>query len=97
MASMNELLANIIKKQKAEIPRISSASYVQRSIRSRLVEGLENDSIKVIIGPRRAGKSSLAFQVLKDKKFAYGILSYKRGLCENCLKGMVIIENEIKE
>lgn len=71
MASMNELLANIIKKQKAEIPRISSASYVQRSIRSRLVEGLENDSIKVIIGPRRAGKSSLAFQVLKDKKFAY--------------------------
>lgn len=33
----------------------------------------------------------------KDKKFAYGILSYKRGLCENCLKGMVIIENEIKE
>lgn len=33
----------------------------------------------------------------KDKKYAYGILSYKRGLCENCLKGMVIIENEIKE
>jgi predicted AAA+ superfamily ATPase len=68
---MNGLLANLIKKQKLEIPRIANQAYVERSLRTRLVEGLDSDVIKVIIGPRRAGKSSLAFQVLKGRRFAY--------------------------
>ncbi len=71
MVSMNDLLANLIRKQKSEIVRISDQAYVERSVRARLVEGLDSDAIKVIIGPRRAGKSSLALQVLKGKKFVY--------------------------
>jgi len=68
---MNDLLANLIRKQKSEILRISDQAYVERSIRSRLLDGLNGEAIKVIIGPRRAGKSSLAFQVLSGKRFAY--------------------------
>ncbi len=71
MASMNELLANLIRKQKSEISRITARAYVERSIGSRVLGGLESDAVKVIIGPRRAGKSSLALQVLQGKKFVY--------------------------
>lgn len=68
---MNDLLANLIRTQKSEIRSISDQAYVERSMGSRLIDGLDSDAIKVIIGPRGAGKSSLAFQVLSRKRFAY--------------------------
>jgi predicted AAA+ superfamily ATPase len=68
---MNELLANAILKQKAEIRPISAAAFVHRELSQKVADGLSMDAIKVIIGPRRAGKSSLALQVLRDRNFAY--------------------------
>jgi uncharacterized protein len=68
---MNELLASLIQKQRSEIPSISKQAYVPRSTRGALMKRLETDAIKVIIGPRRAGKSSLAIQALDGAKFAY--------------------------
>lgn len=71
MDNMNTLLANLIQKQKAEIPRLIKAAYIRRNISQRVLSALDTDSIKVIIGPRRSGKSSLALQILRDKSFAY--------------------------
>jgi len=68
---MNNLLSNVVLKQKAEIRYISEAAYVQRELSSKLESALGADAIKVIIGPRRAGKSSLALQTLRGKNFAY--------------------------
>lgn len=71
LASMNEALASLIRKQRSEIKRISDQAYVRRSVRDGLNKGLDSEAIKVIVGPRRAGKSSLAIQALKGTKFAY--------------------------
>lgn len=46
-------------------------------------ESLKNDLIKVIIGPRRAGKSVFALQMLKDTNFAYLNFDDERLLGDN--------------
>ncbi len=68
---MNELLTNLIKRQRTEISSIINAAYVRRNLTEDISKNLDTDSIKVIMGPRRSGKSSLALQVLDGKKFAY--------------------------
>lgn len=48
-----------------------SRKLVGRQMSTSLSKALPTRLVKVITGPRRAGKSTLAFQVLADKKFAY--------------------------
>lgn len=71
MDNMNNPLANLIHKQKAEVSSLIGTAYVTRSVAGALLSTLDTDSIKVIIGPRRSGKSSLVLQILRDKPFAY--------------------------
>jgi uncharacterized protein len=68
---MSNLVTNCVRNQKAEIKRILDSAFIQRNMTERLVAALDEDAIKVIIGPRRSGKSSLAIQALNGKKFAY--------------------------
>jgi predicted AAA+ superfamily ATPase len=44
---------------------------VPRQLVSTVQQALSSSLVKVIIGPRRAGKSTLAFQTLADRRFAY--------------------------
>ncbi len=44
---------------------------IPRQLMTSLANSLSSSLVKVITGPRRAGKSTLAFQALSDKKFAY--------------------------
>ena len=46
-------------------------SLVPRELASSLSKALSSRLVKVITGPRRAGKSTLAFQVLAGRRFAY--------------------------
>lgn len=46
-------------------------TLVIRQLASTLSKALSSRLVKVITGPRRAGKSTLAFQVLAGKRFAY--------------------------
>lgn len=46
-------------------------TLVPRQMSPTLSKALSSSLVKVITGPRRAGKSTLAFQTLADKKFAY--------------------------
>ena len=71
MANMNELLANIVRKQKNEAERILRVASVKRSLEQKIRASLREPSIKVISGPRRAGKSTLALQALKGSEAAY--------------------------
>ncbi|MCX6117211.1 MAG: ATP-binding protein [Proteobacteria bacterium] len=68
---MTNLLTNTIIRQKPEIKRILESAFVPREMTQNLVNALDDDAIKVIIGPRRSGKSSVAVQALSNKKFAY--------------------------
>lgn len=68
---MKDPLINLIGKQKEERDFILSRPKVPRDKTNLLKELLKSSLIKVITGPRRAGKSTMAFQALSDSKFGY--------------------------
>ena len=69
---MSEILYNALLRQKKEKQYILGRNTIPRSKSLLRLKGyLSSPLIKVILGPRRAGKSTLAFQSLQDQKFAY--------------------------
>jgi len=62
---------NIILQQKAERDIFLSRAYIPRAQLNSMKSLLENKMIKVITGPRRAGKSILAILSLQGTNFAY--------------------------
>jgi uncharacterized protein len=65
------MIKNIILQHKAERDLLLNKSYVQRIDSIQIEYYLGTNLIKLITGPRRAGKSVLALQLLKEKNFAY--------------------------
>ncbi|MBN8548311.1 MAG: ATP-binding protein, partial [Deltaproteobacteria bacterium] len=68
---MNSKLINLVQAQKAERDLLISKETIVREQSSKLKGQLSSELVKVITGPRRAGKSVLTFQVLKGLNFAY--------------------------
>ncbi len=66
---MSEGIREVLVKEKDEAVKILSSKTVKREI--SLGKSLENNLVKVIIGPRRAGKSYFSLQSINDKRFAY--------------------------
>lgn len=65
------MIKDMILRQKYEKEKIVKGNYVERKERSTAKKWLESDLIKVITGPRRAGKSVFAFMLLKESPFMY--------------------------
>jgi len=65
------MLKEIVLQHKAEKEKLLLKSYVLREKLSFAKKFLDTDLIKVITGPRRAGKSVFSILLLKEKKFAY--------------------------
>lgn len=65
------MLKNTVLKQKQEKEQLFSLSYVERTKTAQARKWLDSDLIKVILGPRRAGKSVFSLMLLKDRPFAY--------------------------
>ena len=65
---MNE---NVIYQHKEERDKGLSKDYIERNGLKDAKKGLDSGLIKVITGPRRAGKSVFSFLLLKEKNFAY--------------------------
>lgn len=65
------MLKSTVSKQKDDIDRLLSMSYIERSKEKDIKKWLSSDLIKVILGPRRAGKSVFALMLLKSQSFAY--------------------------
>jgi uncharacterized protein len=57
---------NIIKNLKSERDFLLKQKYIPRTIQQNLENAVGSDLIKVITGPRRAGKSMLGIQILKN-------------------------------
>lgn len=68
---MNEQLINALIRQKAERDNLLALKTVPRSHETFIKNELKNSLVKIISGPRRAGKSTSAVQALKEKSFAY--------------------------
>lgn len=62
---------NLILQHKKEKELLLSKPYIPREKLDFARKFLETDLIKVITGPRRAGKSVFSVLLLKDKNFAY--------------------------
>lgn len=65
------MFKEVILKNKIEMEELLSKEYVCREQLKKNSRLIENKLIKVIVGPRRAGKSILSLLLLKDKEFAY--------------------------
>lgn len=64
-------MKNIVLKQRAERDGLASRSYYTRKHIQDVTPYLEANVIKLITGPRRAGKSVYALQILSGKNYAY--------------------------
>ncbi len=65
------MLKATVFKQKQDRDRLLSLPYVPREQEAYGQKWVSSDLIKVILGPRRAGKSVFALMLLKGRDFAY--------------------------
>lgn len=68
---MKDLLWNIVNRQRVELGSLLPVELIERDRSAELVPKLTSPLIKVITGPRRAGKSTLALQALRGERFSY--------------------------
>lgn len=64
-------MKDIVFGHKTERDELLAAQYVQREGLPEAVKSIKNNLIKVIVGPRRAGKSVFAMKMLQGQDFAY--------------------------
>lgn len=65
------LLKTIVSKQKTEKDSLLNLPYVERAKSEQGKKWVSSDLVKVILGPRRAGKSVFSLMLLKDLEFSY--------------------------
>ncbi|MEK6552765.1 MAG: ATP-binding protein [Bacteroidota bacterium] len=65
------MLKDIVLKQKLEKEQLLSLPYVARTKNYFGKKWLDSKLIKVVLGPRRAGKSVYSLMLLKDRPFLY--------------------------
>ncbi|KKS37152.1 MAG: hypothetical protein A3G49_03705 [Candidatus Sungbacteria bacterium RIFCSPLOWO2_12_FULL_41_11] len=65
------LLKTIVSKQQSEKETLLNLPYVERAKAEQGKKWVSSDLIKVVLGPRRAGKSVFSLMLLKDQDFAY--------------------------
>jgi len=89
------MIKNIIYQQKEERDILLNQQYINRIEENVISEYLSTLLIKLITGPRRAGKSVLALQILKNQNFAY--LNFDDELLLNNFEEMEILKvlNEV--
>jgi predicted AAA+ superfamily ATPase len=65
------MLRSTVLKQRDEKDRLLSLPYIERNGKAEARKWLDTDLIKVVLGPRRAGKSIFCLKLLNDRPFAY--------------------------
>lgn len=65
------LLKEVIDKQNQEKETLSHLEYVERTKAAKGTEWMTSPLVKVVLGPRRAGKSVFSLMLLKGKPFLY--------------------------
>jgi len=65
------MIREILIKQKREMEVLSQKPYIERSKTTQAEKYINSDLVKVVIGPRRSGKSVFTAHLFKDKSPAY--------------------------
>jgi len=71
MSNLISNLERLLKRQKNEINHGIVMNYHDRDALETLISALNSPLVKVILGPRRCGKSTLAKKAVQGRKFAY--------------------------
>jgi predicted AAA+ superfamily ATPase len=71
MTSMDNLLVKIASSQREEFLAAQNPSEVSRDVEALITKGLNSTQIKVVMGPRRSGKSTVVRRSLSGLDFAY--------------------------
>jgi len=71
MITVTYSIQDILKKQKQELIGLQQKPYFKRTKEVDLYKSLDSSLIKIVLGPRRAGKSRLIQKVLEGKEIAY--------------------------
>jgi len=82
------MIRDTVLKQKQEKERLLPLSYIERAKEKETRKWLSSDLIKVVLGPRRAGKSVFSLMLLKNSPFMYfnfddEVLAMKDGINTN--------------
>jgi len=82
------MLKDIVSNQKLQKEQLLTLSYIGRAKEPFAKKWLDSNLIKVILGPRRAGKSVFSLMLLKDRPFMYfnfddEVLSSAGGIATN--------------
>ena len=72
------MLKTVIFQQKEERDMLLKRKYQKRISIQEKADFLASGLIKLITGPRRAGKSVFALQMLSDKKLTLCVAKYTR-------------------
>lgn len=83
------LIVEALKKQRDELFTFKRLPYVERVQEAELRAALKNKLIKIVLGPRRAGKSRLIQKVLEGEKIAY--VNFEDEQLKGC-SGEVLLE-----
>lgn len=65
------MLKNIVLNQKLQKEQLLTLTYIPRTKEPFAKKWLDSSLIKVVLGPRRAGKSIFSLVLLKDRPFMY--------------------------
>lgn len=68
---MHNNLKNIVSSQKLQKEELLALTYIDRTKEPFARKWLDSTLIKVVLGPRRAGKSVFSLMLLKDRSFMY--------------------------
>src|SRR3990167_8730985 len=68
---MQNKLKDIVSNQKLQKEQLLTLSYIDRTKEPFGKKWLDSNLIKVVLGPRRAGKSVFSLVLLKDRLFMY--------------------------
>ncbi|MBL8024584.1 MAG: AAA family ATPase [Elusimicrobia bacterium] len=86
MNKLNSVIEAHKKERDATLRRV----LVPRQMGTVLAKALSSRLVKVIAGPRRSGKSTLAFQTLAGRRFAY--LNFEDDALQQDVPGDVLID-----
>jgi predicted AAA+ superfamily ATPase len=65
------MLKDIVSNQKQQKEQLLALTYIDRTKEPFAKKWLDSNLIKVVLGPRRAGKSVFSLVLLKDRQFMY--------------------------
>jgi hypothetical protein len=66
-----EALRQVVAEQQDEIVRFNTLPYIERDKTKEILDVIDKNWVKVVMGIRRCGKSIICHQALKDKRYGY--------------------------